>query len=357
MDELATIPLVLNSEPTPDTQSPLVSIIVPCFEESRTISACLDAILANEFPLKNLEILVVDGLSTDGTRDVVARYVSRYPFIQMLDNPQKNTSSALNIGIRASRGRYILILSGHITIDNHFIQKNIDGLQSTGSDCVGGVIVTKAGAETRISELITLVLSSRFAVGNSYFRVGVDKPRPVDTVPYGCYHRRVFRDQNLFNEKLIRNQDLEFNLRIKKKGGNIVLLPHIKSYYFAPSTLRAFLRQNYRNGYWVIKSLQFARDCFSARHLVPFLFVTSIIGSLLLSLVVPLFAWSFYTILTLYVVVNFYFSVKLALKSRIGRLPAYMLLFLFVHSAYGMGSASGALSLLWFKLKGQTIND
>ncbi len=336
---------------SPASDSPLVSIVVPCFEEKHTIGPCLDAILANDVPRYELEILVVDGMSQDGTREIINRYAETYAFIRLIDNPQKITPAALNRGIHASAGQYILILSGHILIDGQFIQHNINAIRSSGADCVGGIILTKSVKTSRMSFLITTVLTSRFAVGNSYFRVGVDKPRAVDTVPYGCYDRRVFENNNVFNEQLVRNQDLEFNLRIRQQGKNIVLIPQIKSYYYAPATLGAFLRQNFRNGYWVLKSLQFARNCFSVRHLVPLLFVTATLASLVLGLMYSPIIWLFYGIILLYVLVDIYFSIKLALEKKSLQVISFLFLFLLIHVAYGIGSAVGGAALLKGKIR------
>lgn len=338
-----------------DKHQILVSIIIPCFEEKTTIANCLDAILANDFPKCSLEVLVVDGLSNDGTRECISSYVSTYPFIRLVDNPQQLTSCALNCGIRLARGKYILILSGHIVVHSDFTRRTIEAMQDTNADGVGGIIRAQPRSHRHASLIIAALLSSRFAVGNSYFRVGVQAPREVDTVPYGCYHRSVFQNGNVFNERLTRNQDLEFNLRLKHKGGKLFLCPAIQSTYYAPETVSGFLRQNFRNGFWITYGLASARSCFSIRHLVPLASVLVGTATLIAAVVYPPVLWLGFTLAGLYGLMNLYFSIQLSLQQRSLLTFWYSGLFLLLHLSYGFGSLCGALALLVKRVRGHDV--
>ena len=193
--------------------SPFVSIIIPCRNEEKFISKCLDSIVAQDYPKDKIEVLVVDGRSTDRTREIVKEYIQRYSFIKILDNPKKITPVAMNIGIKRAKGDCILILSSHSKIDTNFVRKNILNLQKYHADCVGGIIITLPASKSLLCQSIALALSHPFGVGNAYYRIGSKKPKFVDTVPFGCYKKEVFEKIGLFDEELIRNQDDEFNLR------------------------------------------------------------------------------------------------------------------------------------------------
>jgi len=329
---------------------PFVSIIIPCRNEEKFIGKCLDSIIAQNYPKERIEVLVVDGRSTDRTREVVKGYTQKCPFIRLLDNPKKITPVAMNIGIKGAKGDCILILSSHSKIDTNFVQKNILNLQKYHVDCVGGIIITFPASKSLLSQSIALALSHPFGVGNAYFRIGSKKPKFVDTVPFGCYKKGVFEKIGSFNENLARNQDIEFNLRLKKAGGRILLVPDIVSYYHARATLRALAKQNFWNGFWVIYSTKFAHMPFSIRHLVPFIFVMSLGISLLYSLFYHPFIYLFAFIIGLYFAVNVFFSFKIALKESFKYFPALILSFTTLHFSYGIGSVWGVIRLILYKL-------
>ena len=248
-----------------------VSIVIPCRNEEKHISKCLNSLLDNSYPKDLIEIFVIDGISEDNTREIIKKYIEKYSFIELINNFKRVVPAALNIGIKKARGDIVIRIDFHSTYPSNYIEKLVLWIRKSKADNVGGVCITKPGAGTVIARAISLVLSHPFGVGNSYFRIGSEEPKYVDTVPFGCYRREIFKKIGLFNEKLIRNQDLEFNLRLKKRGGKILLVPDIVSYYYARSTLRALTKNNFSNGFWVIYSTKFAKMPFSVRHLIPFL--------------------------------------------------------------------------------------
>jgi len=322
-----------------------VSIIIPCRNEKKYIVRCLDSIIAQNYPKDNLEVLVVDGGSTDGTREIVKEYIQKYPFMKLLNNPRRAVPIALNIGIKEVKGEVIMRMDAHNAYEKNYISKCIKYLKKYDVDNVGGICITLPGANTILVRSIALTLSHPFGVGNSYFRIGLKKPRFVDTVPFGCYKKEVFEKIGLFNEELIRNQDIEFNLRLKKAGGKILLVPDITSYYHARSTLKAFVKQNFQNGFWVIYSTKFVKIPFSIRHLVPFFFVVSLMGSLILSLFFRPFIYLFAFIFGSYFILNVFFSTQLCLKNGLKYLPTLILSFSTLHFSYGFGSIWGFIKL------------
>lgn len=326
-----------------------VSIIIPCRNEEKYIGKCLDSIIAQDYPKDKLEVLVIDGMSEDGTREIVRQRTEKHPFIKVIDNPNRIVPPALNVGIRQAKGDVIIRMDAHSVYEVDYIAKCINYLNQHNADNVGGVWVTLPGSDSLLAKSIALTLSHPFGVGNSYFRIGLKEPRYVDTVPFGCYKKEVFEKIGLFNENLVRNQDIELNLRLKKTGGKILLVPEIISYYHARSTLRTLSKNNFLNGLWVIYSTKFAKMPFSLRHLIPFFFVMFLAGSLVLSLFYYPCIYLFAFIIGLYLVVNIFFSIKLSLKNGFKYFPALILSFSTLHFSYGLGSLCGIIKLFMSK--------
>jgi glycosyltransferase involved in cell wall biosynthesis len=338
---------------------PFVSIIIPCCNEEKFIGSCLDSIIANDYPKEKLEVLAINGMSEDGTRNVIEDYTKNYPWIRLFENFKRITPVALNIGITNAKGEIIIWMSAHNRYEKNYISHSIECLQKYEADNVGGIMKTLPRIDNFIGRSIVASLSHRFGVGNSYFRVNSNEPKWVDTVFGGCYRREVFDRIGLFNQNLVRGQDMEFNLRLKKAGGKILLVPDIVSYYYARSDFKSFWTHNWNNGIWAI--LPFLHSPImpvSLRHLVPLIFVISLIGSAILGVFAKPFFWLFLAILGSYVLANLVASFQIAWQKRD---PRYFFLMPFVfgalHFGYGLGSFWGGVKLItappfWKKLFG-----
>jgi len=325
---------------------PFVSIVMPCRNEEKFIAGCLDSIAENDYPKDNLEVLVIDGRSTDRTREIIEGYAKQYSFIKLMDNPGKIQTLATNIGISASQGDVIIRMDAHVEYPKDFISNSVSWMDKSKSDCVGGIVVTRPGSYTTVAAAVAFVLSHPFGVGNNYFRIGLKEPKYVDTVPFGCYRKEVFDKVGLFNENLNRTDDIEFNLRLKRAGGKLLLVPEIVSYYYARPNLKELFRQNFGNGFWVLYSLRFAKLPFSLRHLIPFFFVISLLCSLLLSLFSGASLYLFAFIFCLYLSVNSFFSFQLSLRHGLKYFPALIASFTVLHLSYGLGSLWGIARLI-----------
>lgn len=326
---------------------PFVSIIIPCRDEGKYIKKCLDSILNQDYSKDRLEVLVIDGMSKDRTREIINEYIKKYSSIKLLENPKKFTPFGLNIGIEEAKGEIIIRMDAHATYQTDYISKCVKYLKKHRVDNVGGIIKTLPGKNTIIAKAIALSLSHPFGAGNSYFRIGSKEPQLVDTVFGGCYKKEVFKKIGLFNEKMIRSQDMEFNLRLKEAGGKILLIPDIVSYYYSQPTLRGFLKHNFSDGIWITYPLKFGIQAFSWRHLTPLVFLTSLIGSFLLSFISKFFFGLFLFILVLYLLVNLYFSFKIAKREKDFRYFFVMpIVFVVRHLPYGIGSIWGLLKTL-----------
>jgi len=228
--------------------------------------------------------------------------------LKLLDNPKKVTPCALNIGIKNAKGEIILWMSAHSRYEKDYISKCVKYLKEYDADNVGGVMITLPRDNAFIGKAIATVLSHPFGVGNSVFRTGAKEPKWVDTVFGGCYKKEVFDKIGLFNESLVRSQDMEFNLRLKKTGGKILLAPDIVSYYYPKSNLKDFFIHNFEDGSWVTYPLKFGIKAFSWRHLIPLFFILGLVGTGILGIFFSPLLWLFLFVLSSYLLVNLYHS-------------------------------------------------
>jgi len=327
---------------------PFVSIIIPCRNERRFIGDCIKSIIDNDYPKERLEVLVIDGLSEDGTRSAVNGFTRKYAWIKLLDNQKKITPVAMNIGIKNARGEIILWMSAHNRYEEDYISLSVASLNKYGADNVGGIMRTLPREDSFTGQAIVTSLSHRFGVGNSYFRVQTDEPKWVDTVFGGCYRKEVFDRVGLFNENLVRGQDMEFNLRLKKAGGKTLLVPDIVSYYYARSDIRSFWKHNFTNGVWAVLPFVYSPIVpVSWRHLMPLIFVTSLFGTAILGLIAPPFLWAFWVILRLYILANLAASFQIAFKKRdLTYSIAMPFIFGSLHIGYGLGSLWGIFKVI-----------
>ncbi len=328
---------------------PFVTVIVPCRNEERFIAKCLDSIIANDYPKDKLEILIIDGMSEDRTRKLLENYEKGYAFVRCLDNPKKITPAALNIGIKDAKGVIIMRMDAHAAYDRSYISKCVKYLNEYDSDDVGGIWRILPTDGTFAGEAIVAALSCPFGVGNAYYRLPSNELRYVDTVPFFCCKKEVFKKIGLFNEKLARSQDMEFNFRMRLSGYKILLVPEILSYYYAKSDLKSFLKNNLVNGFWAIYAIKFSSYILlSLRHIAPLAFILSLICSAFLAFFCGGFIWFFVLILGLYALGSLYFSAKISLTKRDLRYLFIMpLIFLILHTGYGLGSLWGVVKLLW----------
>ena len=328
---------------------PTVSIIIPCRNEARFIGSCLDSVLQNGFPLERMEILVIDGMSTDGTRDIIQSYASRYSFIRLLDNPHKVTPYAVNIGIREANGGAVMRLDAHTVCAHDYIERCIRVLYDYGADDVGGTLRITARDNTLIGQAIVKALTQRFGVGNLHYRFSKpDEPKLVDTVPFFCCRRELFLKIGLFNEKLTRIQDMEFKRRLVQAGGRIMLAPGAFADYQARSGLKSFLKHNWSDGVWTTLAFAYAEIMpVRWRHLVPPCFVGGLIGLGLLAFASPFFAWTLVALAGIYGIAALTLSVRVAAaESDFRYVFVVPLIILSMHVTRGLGSLWGALRLL-----------
>jgi len=326
---------------------PTVSVIVPCRDEERYIARCLDSIAATDYPRERLEVLVVDGMSEDRTRAIVADYGARYPFIRLLDNPGRIPPTAVNTGIRAARGEILVRVDAHGVYPPNYIPALVAALQQSGADSVGGVLVTLPANDTAIAQGIAIAMSHPFGVGNSYFRVGVREPRWVDTIAFFCCRRETFDRVGLFDETLARDEDSEFNGRLIQAGGRILLVPHVTAQYYARDSLWQLARMYHQYGYSKPLVARKLGRVTTVRQLVPAGFVSALAAATLALPWVPGAAALLVAAVVPYLVAVAACAIGAGLRrGGLRTVAALGLAFPIVHFSYGLGFLQSALKSL-----------
>ena len=326
---------------------PEISIICPTYNEEKYIEKCIQSMLSQDIDKSKIELLFVDGRSTDKTREIIASFQKAYPFIQLIDNPERTVPFAMNYGITASKGDIIMRIDAHSHFETNYVSVLSKALTELDATNVGAVCQTDVINKTAKSLAIREVLSNKFGVGNSTFRLGIDKVTLVDTVPFGCYKKEVFEEYGLYNPKLTRNQDIELNKRILRNGGKIYLVPDTFCTYLAREDYKALAKNNFQNGKWNILMMKYTKnlDSLSIRHFIPFIFVMSILVPTLLSIIwYPFIFLALLSFLAYSTLISF-ISLKISSKENLNLIYLF-LAFITLHFSYGMGSLIGLIQLI-----------
>ena len=320
---------------------PFVSVILPIRNEADRIETVLNAVIDQTYPSDRMEILVVDGMSDDGTREVVktliANRAAAEPAIQLIDNPAKIVPTAMNLGIREAKGEVIVRIDGHAVVGKDYVEQNVDGLFANDADCVGGIV--ESLGDTYMGKAIAIAMSSRFGVGGATFRTikGETEPKVVDTVPFGTFRREVFERIGLFNEQFIRHQDYQFNHRLRAAGGKIVLLPYIRTEYYVRPSLKRLLKQYWQYGVWKGRLLRCYPDSLKLRHLIPPLFVMAVLLFALLGLLHPFGVWALTAALAAYAAFIVLALADMARKGYWKYLPVMPIVLVAMQWSWGAG--------------------
>ncbi len=326
-----------------------VSVIIPCRNEAQYIGPCLDSILAQTALSSgtSAEVLVADGMSDDGTRDILKGIMARGPGVRLIDNPGLIVSTGLNRAIKAATGEIILRMDVHTEYAPDYNAKCLEAMGSTNAWNVGGPARTKA--KGYLQQAVRLAYHSPFSVGGARFH-NENYEGPVDTVTYGCWKKTTLMDIGLFDEELVRNQDDELNLRIIRRGGIVWQSRDIRSWYYPRDSISALSRQYAQYGYWKVRVIQKHRIPASWRHLVPGGFLLSLLILAALSLVNVLFGLTLAVVIGAYVTANLIASaVACGSWSKLRYLPVMPLVFASYHFGYGYGFLWGMVDFAILK--------
>jgi len=299
----------------------------------------MDSILRQDYP-GPIEILVADGMSTDGTREMITGYQANQRNIQLIDNPGKIVPTGLNAALKLAQGDIIIRVDGHTIIAPDYVRRCAETLLSCTADNVGGRM--NARGEGIFGETVAIATSSPFGVGGARFHYS-EQREWVDTVYMGAWRREAFEKIGLFDEELVRDQDDEFNYRLREHGGTILLDPKIKSVYTNRSSPRALWKQYFQYGFYKIRVLQKHPRQMSLRQFIPPLFVTALIFSLILSLFTPGGWIALLLVGGSYLLANLTTSLITAARKGWRHIIVLPLTFAILHLSYGLGFLNGLL--------------
>ena len=324
---------------------------MPIRNEAQFIERSLRAVLNQDYPLDRMEIIVVDGMSSDGSREIIDSVQGGSAIVRCLDNPRKTVAAGLNAAIRESRGEIIVRVDGHSEVADNFIRQCVRHLKEDGLHCVGGPIDTIG--TTRKGEAIALGMSSYFGVGGATFRTVRDRAMPVDTVAFPAYSRELLEAAGVFDEELVRNQDDEYNYRLRKLGFKVFLCPDVCSKYYSRSSLWALSKQYFQYGFWKVRVMQKHPQQMRLRQFVPPLFTAVLFGSLALSWLIPYSTAVFILTVCCYAKANLVASILSAGQKGWQLLPFLPIAYATIHLSYGLGFLVGLVRFLgrWVERK------
>lgn len=323
-----------------------ISVIVPCRNEEKHIKKAIKRIINQKGAgqLFNYELLIVDGKSNDKTINIIGEEVKKNNKIKLIINENRTTPFAFNLGIRTALGKYICILGAHAEIEKNYLLSCLETIESTDADNVGGP--WKAKGYGYVGEAIAIAFQNSFAIGGAKGH-SLHYEGYVDTVWGGFYKKEVFDNIGLFDEELIRNQDDEFNYRLVKSGGKIWQTPRIKYFYHCRNNIKSLFHQYLQYGCWKIRVIQKHKMPASIRHLIPGIFVTVLLVSVVLSFISSIGLKVFLGLILLYFSVAFLVSCLTCVKQRrIKFLPIMPIVFATFHFGYGIGFLKGFMNFI-----------
>ncbi len=265
---------------------PFVTVIIPMRNEALWIERCVESVLSQDYPADRMELIVVDGLSDDDSRERLQRIAEGDARVHVLSNPKRIVPSSLNLALRHARGEIVARVDAHTLLAPEYLSNGVDLIVRSGADNVGGPMVCIGGEGA--GDAIAEAMSSRFGIG-SYFHFASAEGEG-DTVYMGMWPRRVFETVGLFDEQLVRNQDDEHSYRIRKAGGRILVSPAMRSTYQNRRSWKALVRQFFEYGLWKVRVLQKHPAQMSVRHFVPPLMIVGLVAGVLAVSSVPVVA-------------------------------------------------------------------
>jgi succinoglycan biosynthesis protein ExoA len=317
------------------SETPQVSILIPCRNEAKHIEHCLTNIYGFTPPPGGFEVIVIDGMSNDGTRDILPQLKDQFPELVIIDNPDKIVSKAMNFGIQNAKGEYIVRADARCIHPKSYLCDLIELSERTGADNVGGVLVPEFG-NRYTQNAIALAYKSRIAMGGALRDRG-DFIGETDTVYGGCFKRKRLLEVGMYDESMVRNQDDELSFRLREMGGKIIQDGRIKIQYYPRNSFWHLFKQFMQYGYWKVSVIKKHPQQASLRHFLPAILV---VGFMLLIVVAPI---DYYALNGLIIYSISYFlpvsleSFKLAYRSELKCWPGVFIAIILIHFGFGIG--------------------
>ena len=348
-------------KPTPGGTVPYISVIVPVRNEASHIQRTLTQLLTQEYDSQRYEVIVVDGQSTDGTWDTVAALQEKYANLRLLPNPQRWSSAARNVAIRAAQGDILIVIDGHCEVDDSvYLIHLAHAFERSGADCVGRPQPLDVSGATVFQRAVALARSSRLGHHpDSLIYNDVEQYVPPESVAV-AYRREVFARIGLFDESFDACEDVELNHRVAHAGMTCFFTPRLQVRYVPRNSLSGLFRQMVRYGRGRYRLLRKHSDTFSFSCLLPAVFLSGLA-------IVPSFAWvsrwllaGYLSALGLYLLTVLSFSLAIAFRAAgqfrslrdFGRFVGWLpLVFATVHVGAGAGILQEMAAEGWSKIK------
>ncbi len=322
-----------------------VSVVIPCYNEERFIGKVLEN-LAGQHPPERYEIIVVDGMSTDGTRAAVTEFMRSHPemVVRLVDNPARYIPTALNLGIEQARHEIIVRMDAHSVPSENYVRRCVEGLKDGRAAVVGMPWRIRASDETLEARAIAVAVAHPFGIGDAKYRMENTDSQLVDTVPFGAFRKSLWRETGGFNEALLANEDYDFHYRVRQRGGRILLDSGGHSVYFARNSLRALAAQYSRYGRWKAQMVKRHPRSLRLRQLVAPLFVVALALLAVLSLFWPMILWALMAVVVPYAALAAVVAFKLSRREGDWRLlPFILAAFPVIHIAWGSSFLTGLI--------------
>lgn len=323
---------------TTDAGERLVSVVIPVRNEEKYIAKCVESVLNQDFPKKDMELILVDGASEDRTVAIIEDFAAKYDFIRLCENPRRTVQHALNIGIKSAVGKYVVRMDAHSEYASDYVSECVRHLEKTNAENVGGPMVARG--KTRLQKVIAAAYHSPFALGGGKFH-DENYEGYADTVYLGAFKRETLLRLGLYDEALPRNEDDDLNLRILKSGGRVYVTPKIKSVYYPRSRYGALFKQYFEYGLWKVTVIKKHGKFARLSHLVPVLFFLFVAMFPVLSLFSGLACLTFAVVMLIYLSLSFYFSLKSKYLRRFCDKLRLVWVHFVLHIAYGAGFFCG----------------
>lgn len=331
------------------SHKPTVDVIIPCRNEENYIASMLKTVIEQDYDRDKLTIWVIDGESSDKTKEKIKSVSQVYPQVKLLNNPSRTTPHALNVGINNSHSDFVVRMDCHAEYPSNYVSTLIQNSLKLNADNVGAALETLPAKNTNKAAGIALALSLPISVGNSMFRIGGTQVVEVDTVPFGCFKRSIFEKVGLFDEEMLRNQDDEFNARIKKSGGKIFLLPDLIVKYFPRSDFKSLWRMYFQYGEFKLRSNLKSKSVVSIRQFAPMILIAGIIGAkflLLFNMTKPLAFLPELAYILLLLSFYFFSDNSLVKKASSAIKMQALIATIIIHFSYGLGYFKGIMDYL-----------
>ena len=340
--------MLMHNKPI-QKELPTVSVVIPMRNEEKHIAQCLDSIISSDYPQTRLEIIVVDGMSTDRSPEIVTRYVQSHNNIRLMKNPRKIRVTANNIGIRAANGEIIVSMDAHVLYSPDYIRNCVELLETTGAATVGAI--QRAVGYNYLTRAIAFATTTPFGIGNAEFRYTKEE-KAVDTFFLGAWHKRTLDKVGYFNEDWEINGDYELNYRIRMAGGKVLVSPKLKCQYFVRNSLYKLARQYFRYGMWRVKTIVTHPDSIRWRHILPPILIPWILLTPIL-LILGVNLW--YVPLATYIAYSVITSLGLSIIKGIKYFPLLIPTLWILHLSWGLGFHIGVFKFGFPKIHLRTI--